>query len=480
VTITRRDVLRRISFGVGGALFAPFFAQIARAQGSPPRRFVLVVEGNGVEPINFLSHAARARIEETSSSPIGDDRWFNRKYRHDTPQLVVDPQFQGALSLGPLEGGDGELDLRGRAAVVLGLSSKVTGGGHSTNAGALSCTRSSSENPGGQTIDALLAGIPAVRGEAPFDALRLGISSRPHTRQIYTLCAQAKGRPASVIVDPAVGYEYVFGSVASDAGRANFTRRGRLLDYATEDVNRALAVFPGSSRERAKLEQYLEALEEAAGRRDILTSLAEVLDGVRPAGPEDNPLYDSGSLDALRAQFDVATAALIGGLTHVVVMGSGTGSDGFNVRYSSINSEIPRHDIHHGSAGNSALQAQIHAVTEAHVGMVAKMARALAATPEVGAEGSMLDHTAILYMSDNGEQHHSTAEEWPALLVGGNALGLATDGRTVVYPGHGQDNNRQVSNLFNTLGHAAGVDLNDFGAEGALRIAEGELTELTS
>jgi hypothetical protein len=35
-----------------------------------------------------------------------------------------------------------------------------------------------------------------------------------------------------------------------------------------------------------------------------------------------------------------------------------------------------------------------------------------------------------------------------------------------------------VSNLFNTLGHAAGVPLDDFGAEGLTRVAEGPLSEL--
>lgn len=103
----------------------------------------------------------------------------------------------------------------------------------------------------------------------------------------------------------------------------------------------------------------------------------------------------------------------------------------------------------------------------------------LAATPEVGASGSMLDHTAIVFMSDNGEQHHSTAAEWPTLVLGGNALGLLTDGRTVIYPEMGQTNNRQVSNLFNTLGHAAGdADFNTFGNEGPTRIAPGPLSEL--
>ena len=104
------------------------------------------------------------------------------------------------------------------------------------------------------------------------------------------------------------------------------------------------------------------------------------------------------------------------------------------------------------------------------------MARRLADTPDP-ASGTMLDHTVIAYVSDNGEQHHSTASEFPTLLIGGSALGLG-GGRTIVYPGMQSPGHRQLSNLWNTFGHFAGDDLNTFGSEGPTRIAEGPLTEL--
>ena len=90
----------------------------------------------------------------------------------------------------------------------------------------------------------------------------------------------------------------------------------------------------------------------------------------------------------------------------------------------------------------------------------------------------MLDHTAIVFMSDNGEQHHSTASDWPMLLLGGNAMGLQTGGRTIIYPGIGRPGHRQVSNVYNTVGYAAGEALDTFGDERTTRVAEGPLTEL--
>ena len=36
----------------------------------------------------------------------------------------------------------------------------------------------------------------------------------------------------------------------------------------------------------------------------------------------------------------------------------------------------------------------------------------------------MLDHTVIVFLSDNGATHHSNAEHWPLLLLGGGAWDL--------------------------------------------------------
>ena len=90
----------------------------------------------------------------------------------------------------------------------------------------------------------------------------------------------------------------------------------------------------------------------------------------------------------------------------------------------------------------------------------------------------MLDNTLIVYLGDNGEQHHSTASDFPILLLGGRGLGRSGLGETLIYPGLEADRHRQLSNLWNTLGHLGGAPLNDFGAEGRTRRALGPLTEL--
>ena len=173
-------------------------------------------------------------------------------------------------------------------------------------------------------------------------------------------------------------------------------------------------------------------------------------------------------------------AALIGGLTNVAVLAAGTGG-GFDIAYPSLIADVRRHDLHHMDPAIVPPTTAIPVIASATRSMVAKaagLARALAAVPEDG--GTMLDNTLIVVMSGNGEQHHSKAEEWPLLLIGGQNMGFQNDGRTTIFPGVRNGANRQMSNFFNTLAYAAGLSLDDFGSEGTTRKAFGPLSELRS
>jgi hypothetical protein len=476
--VTRRQFLKGLSFGAAAALFSPFMRSI-EAAANGPRRMVIFVEGNGIEPHFFLPDATKTAIEAAGADPLDGVRYLYTRYQHDAPVVTESAGIGSARSLGAMA------PLQDKSAIVLGLSSKVCGGGHSTETGALSCTRSQPGAPAGPTIDHVLSTLPEVRATAPFQAVRLGVVGG-NTRLNYSTCAYGVRKPAPITADPSTAFQSLFGSVAQGAGMQSFRERSQLLDFALADVNRALSAFSGNSRERQKLERYLESLENAATRQEQILNMEPTLRAVKPAEPADSPLYTSEApLDRLQAQVDIGTSALLGGLTNVVVIALGTGTRYFSLQYPSLIDLYPEgdmvggHDVRHyaedGAAGYIELLANI---TDRHVGMMAQMAQALDATPEAGGEGTMLDNTLMLYMSDNGEKHHSKAEEWPMLLVGGQNLGFRTDGRSVVFPRVGNDANRQVSNMFNTLGHAAGMELNDFGAEGPSRIAEGPLSEI--
>ncbi|MDQ3030910.1 MAG: DUF1552 domain-containing protein [Myxococcota bacterium] len=473
ISLRRRSFLRALGAGAGATLLAPLVTRMVRAGGPPPRRFVFVVEGNCFEPITMLADGPRAAIDATTSAPLGAKRWWYRDYRHDAPLVVDGTDFATAPALGPLTA---DPAVAAQTGVLFGLSSRIAGGGHSSFHGALASARTISRVPGGQTIDAYLSSLAQVRGLSPYDAVRFGVAEGNDPLDFGT-CAFGRGRAAPLILSPSSAFDTLFGSVGADAGRASFMRRRGLLDFASADVSATLAAFPGGSAERAKLETYLASVEEMTRRHTRMVELTPQLEANRPEAPDTNPLYlTSDPLDRFRAHLELVTAAMKGELTNVAVVGCGTGGK-FGMTYTAL-SDVGRHDLHHGSGANTAFRGVIHEVTRLQVEAIARMASELAATPETGADGSMLDHTVIVYVSDNGEQHHSTGSEFPVLVIGGSALGLRTGGRTIVYPGLSSSGHRQLSNLWNTLGHVAGDDLNEFGAEGPSRRAAGPLGEL--
>jgi hypothetical protein len=259
-----------------------------------------------------------------------------------------------------------------------------------------------------------------------------------------------------------------------------------LLEFAIEDLERELKVFTGSTRGRAKLETYEASLLTMLARNDQIVGMKGALQAVKPLGPgeaDPDPYASDDPLEQLRLQADIATASLLAGLTNVAVISFGAGDYYWSLQYPSLVDLYPGkqmlggHDLRHGESPE--YYEVLHEVTSRGIAEMARMARTLAAQPEQG--GTMLDNTLLLYMSDNGEKHHSNAEEWPMLLVGGNNMGFKTDGRSVTYPKSGHENNRQTSNMFNSLLHGAGLPTDDFGhSNPTTRIAEGPLAEVWS
>jgi hypothetical protein len=92
---------------------------------------------------------------------------------------------------------------------------------------------------------------------------------------------------------------------------------------------------------------------------------------------------------------------------------------------------------------------------------LAKFIRTLESVPE--GDGTMMDNTLVIYLSDSAEGHHPVCREWPYILIGNLGGRLRLGNRYLRYPHYGNTGHRTIANLYISLLHAVGERVDTFG-----------------
>lgn len=435
--ITRRDALKGFTLGAGATLLSPIVSRLhAEAAGAAsPMRFVFVLEGNGLNPHQI--------------QPVGIERKKNAHSQNNVDTLqdisLADHDLPEALT--PLK------KYKDRLTIIQGLSGRVCGGGHSNNFGALG-VYPSKKGAMGQTIDMAIAeALPGI-----FPQVGLGISDKPEHTLIYNCSAWGPDQKRPTQCRPDLAYNTLFGSVAEGDARNTFQAKSNLMDFMIDDIKSVEASLAGP--ERAKLQGYLSAYEAMKDREGRLVEIEETLGEVAPK-PTDK--YTSGvETDRLDAHFDIAAAALAGGLTNVVTIASGSGDPYFGIKFTGLGIQLGKHGIGHGGSYNGMTWDQLSTkIRQFHIGLIARLMDKLNAIPE--GDGTMLDNTLIVYLSDAAEGHHSRCWEWPFVVIGDLGGRLKKPGRYICYPKYGALGHRTIANLYTTFLHAVGSPRDRFG-----------------
>ncbi len=424
----RRTLLKGVTLGAGSLAFSPFIRQLKADQaGEAPKRFVFVVKSSGLqgEYLNpkGLSHGGDQIVDESLT-----DR--------ELPESLT--------SLTPF---------KDKLTIIQGLSGKMTRLGHSAHYGALGGYKASAHAPPlAATIDGHLSEtFPSVFNHVGF---KMGEGSQGVT--FPAISAKGKGQQLPFQQNPMAAFENLFGSILEGGDlKKKYTRTGNVLDAMSADIRRLQKSLPATEQE--KLGHYLGGFEALRERRVKLVTMQETL---KKHAPDLDDKYTSRfTTHHLEAHFDMATAALVTGLTRVVTIHA----DGLDSVYSGIGIGNNVHAIGHG-AGYATLSAQDcrNAIRKFHVDLIAGMASKLNAIPE--GEGSMLDNTILVYTSDNAAKHHSVGHDWPMVVLGTLGNRLRSNGRYLAYPKYGQSGHKHtICNWFTTLCHLAGVPQDLFG-----------------
>ena len=450
--MTRRQMLKGVGLGAGASVLTPMLGQLAAhaagdARAALRQRVVFVMQSNGMNP----GHLVPAGVER--KAPNGQPaatKFIDVPLQDKTLHQALEP-------LTPF---------KQRLTLVEGLSNRIAYSDHSCEFGALGCCPKS--RPFGASIDVALAdALPA-----PFKHVGLGYSDGG---DVYCYSASVSGKPVPICASPQEAFKTLFGAVA-DAGGKSFDVRTKMLEFLADDVKRARAALVGD--EKQKLDGYIAAFETLHGRQGQLVGLRDAMRKHAPKLKEDVLAKEPTASHILEAQFDIAAAALIAGMTNVVTLTTGAGGQRFG-KFAEVG--VPDlHRIGHGGTYDGMTNEECFvAIRRIHTKLIAELARKLAATPE--GDGTMLDNTVIVYLSDSGDSHHPSGYQWPVVLLGNLGGKLKTNGRFVEYPNYHTRGHRTLAGLYCTLLHAAGAPRDKFGVDD-VKLApadqKGPLTEL--
>ncbi len=448
---TRRTMLKGVTLGASGLALAPFlnnFSRLNAADGDTqlPKRFVFVVKASGLQA-EFINPDGL----QHGSDKLVDEKLAGRKL---APTMAALEPFNDRLT------------------ILQGLSGRMCTFGHSSFYGALGAYKATMQGqPAAATIDGHLSNLlPSV-----FNHIGLKMGDGSQGTAYPSISAAGRNKQLPFQCNPELAYQNLFGSIASGGNIAKkYERTGNVLDAMADDIRKLQSRLPVDGKE--KLDHYLSGFEALRDRRLKLVSMQELL---TKHAPEVTDKYTSQySTHQLEAHFDMASAALISGISNVITVHT----DDLNSSYQGLGITPKVHSVGHGaSSGDLTSQDCRNIIRQFHFELIAGMAAKLKAIPE--GDGTMLDNTMIVYLSDNSDKHHSSATEWPMVVLGNLGGRLKSQGRYLSYPAYSTSSHRHtIGNWLTTICHVAGFPQDHFGqpdfALGKANDQSGPLNEL--
>lgn len=261
-----------------------------------------------------------------------------------------------------------------------------------------------------------------------------------------TLSWKDPDTPLAVEVNPRSLFERLFGTVdpslPADVRLRRALYRKSILDHTRADAQQLMSELGPADRRR--MDQYLTSIREletriAASEKDPLTPPSEKPSGI----PFDYKDY-------VKLMFDLQVIAFQSDLTRVSTMM--LGREGSVRTYPEIGVPDPHHPLTH-HRGHPDFIEKVTKINCYHVQLFAGFIERLKATPD--GDGSLLDHSAILYGGALSDGNAHSNSDLP-LLVAGHAGGLQGGRHIASQP------QTPVSNLFVQLMNRIGMETEKF------------------
>jgi len=439
--LSRRTILR----GAGAALALPLLDAMlpaGRAATAPksPIRLAWVYTPNGIIMDGWLPETdGRDYVMKSTMQPLAPFR--------DQMVVMSNLTHGNARALG-----DGPGDhARAGAVFLTGVHPHKTEG---------------ADIRGGISADQIAA--KALGEKTEFGSLELGIDepyfaggcdSGYSCAYTNTLSWRGPTSPNPVEINPRAVFERLFGDGANSDPKdriARLQQERSVLDFVLGDLNRLGSGL--GSRDKSKLEEYVESIRDIERR----IQKAEQHQATSVAGVERPQGIPELFADHVGLMGDLMIAAFQADMTRVVTLMMQR--EGSNRAFPEIDvaegCHIPTHHM-----GDAAKIAKARKVDEHRVNVFVPIAKRLSEVKD--GDGSLLDHTVLLYGAGIRDGNTHSHDNLPLALLGGRAAGIR-GGRHVRFKP-----DTPVTDLLITMLDKAGVPVDQLGD------SDGRLAELS-
>lgn len=315
----------------------------------------------------------------------------------------------------------------------------------------------------GQTIDQIAA--EQIGQGTPLPSLELGIEDTGlvgvcdvgySCAYMNSIAWKSANTPLPMEINPRVVFERLFGDGSSAAERlANKQEDRSILDSVTQETQRLEKGL--GAQDRSRISDYLDNVREIERR----IQKAEKQASTSTMAVPDTPIGVPESFDEhAKLMFDLQALAYQADITRISTFM--LARDLSQRTFPQIGVPEPHHSVsHHGN--NPATIAKLAKINNYHATLVAYFIDKLKSTPD--GDGTLLDHSMILYgssMSNSNEHNHFPL---PLLLIGG-ASGRLKGGRHLKFP-----ERTSMSNLLLAILDKSGIHMDKLGdSTGMLQI----------
>ena len=415
---SRRSFLRDL--GLSGAAL-PFVAGLPSLQaaqnGARRQRLIIVFSPNGTLPPHFW---------QDSPGPLRELKSILQPLAPFKDRMLMLKGLNNKIR------GDGDGHQRGMSCLLTGielLPGNIQGGSDSPAGWASGISID-------QEIRNFLQNDPSTRTR--FGSLEFGVAVPARadnwTRMVYA----GSNKPVAPVDDPYQMLNRLYGQNKDRATLAG------LLDDVREDLSKVSSRI--SSEDQQRLKDHLE-LVRAMESELKATENGKALVHPEPELDPNIELVNDNTPEISRMQIDLLVNSLANDMCRVASLQYMRSVGQARMRWLDVNEG--HHSLSHEPDKNNTAQDKLLRINKWFAGEIAYLASKLDSVPEPGAEGTMLDHTTIMWTNELGKGNSHSQNDIPFLLLGGGSdfkMGMAHDFG-------GQPHNRLLVSLAHSFGH---------------------------